>query len=45
VNFDLKSKRRLDNLTETWGLSVIGDTGMAATSSAHVFFRTLLALP
>jgi hypothetical protein len=45
VLFDLKSKRRLDNLTETWGLSILGDTGMAATSSYHVFFRTLLALP
>lgn len=45
ITFDLKMKRRLDNLTETWALSLLGDTGMAATSSYHIFFRTLLALP
>jgi hypothetical protein len=44
VTFDLRSKRTLPNLTETWGVSILNDTGMAATSSFHLFTRTLLAL-
>jgi len=44
INLDLRSKRKMEDLQETLGLSVVAKT-VGASLSVDVFARTLLALP
>ncbi len=41
--FDLKAKRRIEELGQTWGLFIFNPTTVSQTLSIHA--RTLLALP
>jgi hypothetical protein len=45
ITYDLRSKRKLENLTDTWALVVLQDTATTVAQTYHVFVRTLLALP
>jgi hypothetical protein len=45
VTYDLKSKRKLENLTDTWSFVLMQDTVTTVASTYHFFARTLLALP
>jgi hypothetical protein len=45
VDVDLRSRRRLDNLQETWGFVLYQDTVGTVAKTYHLFARTLLALP
>jgi len=41
---DLRAKRRMHQVQQTWGLSIVTDSG-AAARTFDIFARTLLALP
>jgi len=43
-DIDLRSRRKLENVQETWGLCLYQDTVGTVAKTYHVFFRTLLAL-
>lgn len=43
-DLDLKSRRKLENVQETWGLCLYQDTVGTVAKTYHVFMRTLLAL-
>jgi hypothetical protein len=45
LNFDLKSKRKLNNLQETWGLCIYQESVTTVNKAYKVFARTLMALP
>jgi len=45
VNYDLRSKRKLENLSDTWAFVVTQDNVTTVATTWHVFVRTLLALP
>jgi len=44
VDIDLRSKRKLENVQQTWGLCLYQDTVGTVAKTYHVFFRTLIAL-
>jgi hypothetical protein len=44
VMWDLKAKRRLDNIQETWGLCIKQDTVTTVAKTYDYFARTLLQL-
>jgi hypothetical protein len=41
---DVKAKRRMEEVQEAYLLTLVNDTGVA-TTSLHVYARTLIALP
>ena len=44
IDVDLKSRRRLDNVQETWGFVLHQDTVATVAKTYHLFARTLIAL-
>jgi hypothetical protein len=45
VTYDLRSKRKMENLSDTWAMVITQDNVTTVAQSYHVFVRTLLALP
>jgi len=45
IVIDSKSKRKLENVQDTWAFVLMQDNVGTVASTYHVFFRTLLALP
>jgi len=44
INVDLRSKRKLDNVQQTWGFCLYQDNVTTVAKAYHLFARTLLAL-